>query len=142
MLGDLRAEFCICLLLLLSVPPQLLNREPGTMTSIAGQQVVLPCDVIGEPKPVLTWKKNFQVLRVFSGDDKYYVNDNGSLVIPNVSINDSARFLCIAENSAGIEAQEIQLTVHGHLPAFITLLKNTVHCSAQKSLLTNEEHQS
>lgn len=95
------------------VPPRFLERAPSTLTSTVGDEVVLPCEVIGEPEPRLTWKKNLNVIDFFSGDQRYWRNENGSMIIPTVEVDDAARYLCVAENPAGVTTQEIQLIVQG-----------------------------
>lgn len=80
---------------------------------MVGDEVVLPCEVTGEPEPRLTWKKNLNVIDFFSSDQTYWRNENGSMIIPSVSVDDAARYLCVAENPAGVTTQEIQLIVHG-----------------------------
>jgi len=83
------------------------------LTAVAGDEVVLPCDVVADPSPDIRWRKNHAVVDSFSDDHKYLVDDRGSLVIPAVDAGDSARYLCVAENVAGVISQEIGLTVYG-----------------------------
>jgi len=97
----------------LTVPPRSRQQTPSVLTAVAGEDVILPCDVIGDPSPVVRWRKNHAVIDLFSSRHKYFVDDTGSLVIPAADSGDSARYLCVAENVAGVLTQEIRLTVYG-----------------------------
>jgi len=83
------------------------------MTAMAGDEVILPCDVIGEPTPEINWRKNHMNIDLFDMNHKYMMKDTGSLIIPKVDVQDTARYLCIAENAAGVVTQEINLVVYG-----------------------------
>ena len=80
---------------------------------MAGEEVVLPCEVTGDPRPEVEWKKDSFKIDFFNMEHKYFMKGLGSLVIPKVDIRDTARYLCIAENAAGVVTQEINLIVHG-----------------------------
>ena len=101
------------MLLSLSVPPSFLQQAPSVLTAVAGDDVILPCDVLGEPEPVISWRKNHANIDLFSMNHKYLMEDTGSLVIPAAGADDSARYLCVAENPAGVLAQEISLIIYG-----------------------------
>jgi Immunoglobulin I-set domain len=96
-----------------SVPPTFRQRAPLAMTALSGEEVVLPCDVTGEPIPDISWRKNHITIDLFDMNHKYLVQDTGSLIIPKVDVQDTARFLCLAENAAGVVTQEINLVVYG-----------------------------
>jgi len=103
-------------LLLLSwhaVPPRLVQQAASVLTVVAGDDVLLPCDVIGDPPPVISWRKNHEDIDFHSMNHKYLIEDSGALVIPVADASDSARYLCVAENSAGIVSQEVNLIVYG-----------------------------
>ena len=40
------------------------------------------------------------------------MKESGSLVIPEALIDDTARFMCVVENPAGVQTREISLTVY------------------------------
>jgi len=81
---------------------------------MAGDDVILPCDVVGDPDPVISWRKNHAVIDFFSMDHKYLIEEeSGSLIIPASEADDSARYLCVAENPAGVVTQELSLIIYG-----------------------------
>jgi len=81
--------------------------------ALAGTEVTLPCEVTGDPWPVVSWSRDQLEIDFYSDDHKYMMQDIGSLIIPSVDVDDAARYLCVAENPAGVVSQEITLIVHG-----------------------------
>lgn len=100
---------------LVPVPPRLETRAPSTIVALAGEEVLLPCEVTGDPRPEVEWRKDLVKIDFFNMEHKYMMKETGSLVIPTVSVKDAARYLCVAENPAGVITQEINLIVHGRL---------------------------
>ena len=98
---------------LLTVPPRFEHVAPETMVVNAGGKVFIPCYVIGDPKPDLQWKKDLLKLNFQSSSHRYVLWDNGSLEIKAADVTDSGRYLCIAENIAGVVMQETNVIVHG-----------------------------
>lgn len=83
------------------------------MVALAGEEVLLPCEVTGDPRPEVEWRKDLVRIDFFNTEHKFLMKETGSLVIPRASVKDTARYLCVAENPAGVVTQEISLTVHG-----------------------------
>ena len=95
------------------VPPRLVSRAEWTIVALSGTEVTLPCEVTGDPWPVVSWSRDQLEIDFYSEDHKYLMQDTGSLIIPSVDVDDAARYLCVAENPAGVVSQEISLVVHG-----------------------------
>ncbi|XP_058815648.1 protein sidekick isoform X3 [Topomyia yanbarensis] len=74
-----------------------------------GSKTVLPCDVIGEPTPYVTWFRNAEGLDLST--DRYTVLEDHSLVIKKLSMEDSAMFQCLASNEAGEKSSYTWLKV-------------------------------
>ena len=83
--------------------------------------MTLECEATGDPKPTITWRKNFVPINFFDAfSNGYVLEDNGNLHIPNVQINDAGAFACVVENAAGVVTKEFSLTVHGEYPLHFT----------------------
>ena len=95
------------------MPPRLLSRAEWTVTALAGSEASLPCDVTGDPWPMIRWSRDQLEIDFYSDDHKLMMKDTGALIIPRVETEDAGRYLCVAENPAGVVSQEITLTVHG-----------------------------
>lgn len=81
---------------------------------MAGDEVLLPCEVSGDPRPEVEWRKDLVRIDFLNNKDhRFLMKPTGSLVIPQVGVKDAARYLCVAENPAGVVTQEINLIVHG-----------------------------
>ncbi|XP_062701372.1 protein sidekick isoform X5 [Aedes albopictus] len=102
-----------------------------------GSKTVLPCDVIGEPVPYVTWFRNAEGLDLST--DRYTVQDDHSLVIKKLSMEDSAMFQCLASNEAGEKSSYTWLKVKTSVPIMempptnLTVLDGkdaTMHCRA------------
>ncbi|XP_055618243.1 protein sidekick isoform X3 [Toxorhynchites rutilus septentrionalis] len=74
-----------------------------------GSKTMLPCDVIGEPVPHVTWFRNAEALDLST--DRYMVQDDHSLAIKKLSMEDSAMFQCLASNEAGEKSSYTWLKV-------------------------------
>ncbi|KAI9582119.1 hypothetical protein GQX74_011614 [Glossina fuscipes] len=64
-----------------------------------GALVTLPCDVVGEPQPYVTWFKNSELID--ANNEKYSLSEDNSLQIKKLSPQDSSMFQCLAVNEAG-----------------------------------------
>ncbi|XP_078281510.1 basement membrane-specific heparan sulfate proteoglycan core protein [Rhinoraja longicauda] len=84
--------------------PQVTAEEPS-ITTTAGQTATLRCSATGYPTPIIQWSK----LRAPLPWQHKIVD--GSLVIPNVGLQDSGQFICNASNSAGFNELFIMLDV-------------------------------
>lgn len=74
-----------------------------------GSTLSIPCDVIGEPTPHVTWFRNAEALDMTS--EHYIVQEDNSLVIKKLSMDDSAMFQCLASNEAGEKSSYTWLRV-------------------------------
>ena len=93
-----------------SVPPTHDGVETSGVISVTqGESVTLPCDVMGNPPPSITWLKDGQALGL-SGRN-YYTNPNGGLVIQQMSLTDEAEYTCMASNVAGNSTRDIRITI-------------------------------
>ncbi|XP_044271077.1 protein sidekick isoform X2 [Tribolium madens] len=64
-----------------------------------GTPISLPCDVVGIPKPNVTWYKNSEEIDLT--DKRYVLEEDNSLRIKKLLINDSGMFQCFAKSEAG-----------------------------------------
>ncbi|KAL5276641.1 SDK2 family protein [Megaselia abdita] len=79
-----------------------------------GNQVILPCDVVGIPAPKVTWYKNAQ--KVDLNGERYTMNEDNSLVIKRMTMDDSAMFQCLASNDVGEKSSYTWIRVKTSAP--------------------------
>ncbi|XP_022525734.2 neogenin 1a isoform X7 [Astyanax mexicanus] len=85
-------------------------KQPGPVSRVAGDSVLLPCVVTGYPAAYVRWMLDDQPVEE-SSDGRVQVLGGGSLQIFNLTEEDAGMYRCLAENmNDSIEAQA-ELTV-------------------------------
>ncbi|XP_055041761.2 hemicentin-1 isoform X1 [Misgurnus anguillicaudatus] len=104
--GEERKSFDLNVL----VPPSIVNE--GTVEDVKvkeKQNVILACEVTGNPVPEITWLKDGQTL---ASDARLQVMSNGRfLQISGSQVADTGRYSCLASNSAGDRSRHFNLNV-------------------------------
>ncbi|XP_029040612.1 protein sidekick isoform X4 [Osmia bicornis bicornis] len=65
-----------------------------------GSTVTLPCDAVGVPPPNISWFRNAEPVDHLLGS-RYAMEEDGSLTIKKLTMDDSGMFQCLAANEAG-----------------------------------------
>jgi len=94
---------------LFSVKPYFI-REPDDVTVTAGNNVILVCEVGGDPTPTLMWHREDGKMPVGRTSVK-----DGELRIQEATPADEGVYVCQAENKAGSISVGASLAVHGSL---------------------------
>uniref|UniRef100_A0A2K6K1Q6 Hemicentin-2 n=1 Tax=Rhinopithecus bieti TaxID=61621 RepID=A0A2K6K1Q6_RHIBE len=81
---------------------------PSVVQAVAEEEVLLPCEASGIPRPTITWQK--EGLNVPAGVSTQ-VLPGGQLRIAHASPEDAGNYLCIAKNSAGSAMGKTRLVV-------------------------------
>ncbi|KAG1956198.1 matrix-remodeling-associated protein [Pimephales promelas] len=102
----------------LQMRPRIAAAKLHTVTVNAGTDVQLPCDSVGEPKPLLTWTKvsTGAIMSTNTRIQRFEVQSNGTFVIRNVQLQDRGQYLCSARNLHGIDKMMVTLVVSAHGP--------------------------
>ncbi|XP_068166004.1 hemicentin-1 [Antennarius striatus] len=79
------------------------------MAAEVGAEIVLPCEALGSPSPLVTWSRNGQPIPPVTAG--FTVLPSGSLRITDVRLMDSKRYTCTAQNPAGNASLSYQLHV-------------------------------
>ncbi|NXI43144.1 DCC protein, partial [Galbula dea] len=74
--------------------------QTESVTAFAGDTILLKCEVVGEPMPVIHWQRNQEDLLPSSTDPRVAVLPSGSLQITRVQHGDSGIYRCLAKNPA------------------------------------------
>ncbi|XP_021185695.3 hemicentin-1 isoform X2 [Helicoverpa armigera] len=82
--------------LVIDFPPTI-SQSMEIYEIIEGKSLTLPCKAVGNPKPVIDWKRNGTAI---SSSEKYSIED-GALVIKNLNESDSTSYTCEAQNYVG-----------------------------------------
>lgn len=95
--------------LFLPVPP-MFTKSPMNQTIPKGQTASFSCLATGDPPPLIKW---FKSQNSISNDLHFSILPNGTLVINNVSEQDSGWFTCRATSAAGTVEKMAYLLVAG-----------------------------
>ncbi|XP_012579846.1 PREDICTED: papilin [Condylura cristata] len=96
------------------------HSQPGVVDAHPGQRVRLPCRAEGFPPPTIEWQRDGQLLSA----PRHQLQPDGSLVVSQVTAEDSGFYACVAFNGHDRDQRWVQLRVLGELT--ITGLPSTV----------------
>ncbi|XP_056668537.1 hemicentin-2 isoform X2 [Monodelphis domestica] len=82
--------------LIVQVPPIFENPETETLSQVAGNPLVLVCDVAGVPAPTVTWLKDR--MPVESSVERGVVSRGGRLQLSRLQPSQEGTYTCVAEN--------------------------------------------
>uniref|UniRef100_A0A1A8KU06 Inactive tyrosine-protein kinase 7 n=1 Tax=Nothobranchius kuhntae TaxID=321403 RepID=A0A1A8KU06_NOTKU len=84
--------------------------EPESTTVYQGHTAVLHCQATGDPEPHIHWMIKDKALDI-SRNRRFQKMPNGSLIITDVTTEDTGRYTCVAGNSCSIKDRVAQLYV-------------------------------
>ncbi|XP_025974645.2 netrin receptor DCC isoform X4 [Dromaius novaehollandiae] len=74
--------------------------QTESVTAFAGDTILLKCEVVGEPMPVVHWQRNQEDLFLSPADTRVAVLPSGALQISRIQPGDSGIYRCLAKNPA------------------------------------------
>uniref|UniRef100_A0A8C4QCF5 Uncharacterized protein n=1 Tax=Eptatretus burgeri TaxID=7764 RepID=A0A8C4QCF5_EPTBU len=112
-----------------TAPPRFRHTPAPYVEARQGANVALYCSAVGEPEPLVAWKKNGDPLRA----SLRYKLENGRLVIVGAQRNDSGIYACWASSVHGEVVHVTRLLVQG--PPVIVLPPRNVTVNASQHAL-------
>lgn len=119
-----RSQLC-CYLYCIAIVESHSNMPPKIITTsryivgIVGETIELPCATQAFPRPHFLWFKinsNSKALQLISASlSSKTLQIDGSLIIKQVNVEDSAKYVCICNNSIGEDRLEVELLVRGKI---------------------------
>lgn len=100
-----------------------------------GSTISLPCEVLGVPSPNIVWFRNAERVESVPGN-KYSVDEDGSLIIKKLSMEDSGMFQCLAANEAGEDSGYTWLKVKTSIPVMETAPQNVTVLDGKDATIT------
>ncbi|XP_017280250.1 immunoglobulin superfamily member 10 [Kryptolebias marmoratus] len=95
--------------------PRIIGGNAASFTALSNSDAFLPCEAVGNPQPVITWKRfsptTGDTILIKKTMGKFEVLSNGTLTIQNVNIKDRGQYLCLAENDYGSDKLLVTLSV-------------------------------
>uniref|UniRef100_A0A672J3G8 Inactive tyrosine-protein kinase 7 n=1 Tax=Salarias fasciatus TaxID=181472 RepID=A0A672J3G8_SALFA len=89
--------------------------EPENTTVYQGHTAILHCQATGDPEPHIHWMVKDKTLDL-SKNRRFQKMANGSLLISDVTTDDTGRYTCVAGNSCSIKDRVAQLYVVDKAP--------------------------
>uniref|UniRef100_A0A8C4QNB7 Ig-like domain-containing protein n=1 Tax=Eptatretus burgeri TaxID=7764 RepID=A0A8C4QNB7_EPTBU len=117
--------------------PKIINGPNGNVIITAQEDVLLPCDVIGNPKAEISWTKVSTGAILKAGTRhgaRFEVFINGTLAIRNSHLRDQGQYVCTARNLHGVDRATFSISVAAD-PARV-LVAETRYISAQPGSVT------
>lgn len=109
------------------VQPRINVEKQASKHAHVNGQIVLSCIAQGHPPPSYKWfKEIYDQLLPLSMNDRVYVISDGLLKISKIKLEDSGKYLCWVNNSAGEETIQITLTVTASLSVHLQPQVQTV----------------
>ena len=72
-------------------------KPPGKVSAFTGDTLTLNCSATGDPRPVISWKRQGAALPV----GRSHTTDDDALVLRNLKEEDAGNYICVA-TSAGV----------------------------------------
>jgi len=74
-----------------TVPPSLVSVGPSEMIVTVGDDIMLDCEAVGSPHPMIQWRKDLRKIDFFDSESRYLRQESGNLFIPGVQVEDTGR---------------------------------------------------
>nr|XP_054769474.1 hemicentin-1-like [Lytechinus pictus] len=97
------------LTLWIHTPPSIQPDASGNVSTGVDENVIIPCNISGSPKPQYRWLKNNREVPMNYG--KMELLEDGSLMIRDVESIDRGSYTCEATNAVGVLSREVRLDV-------------------------------
>ncbi|XP_069163060.1 hemicentin-1 isoform X2 [Procambarus clarkii] len=119
--------------LIVHEPPSVVPSAEEVVT-VAGQEVMLTCEVTGQPLPTVTWTRPDLAHQPITPEDPRVQISGTDLVIMPVAVEDMGRYECTAHNPAGRTTGQLNLVVHSP-PMVMEELSETVSVQRGENLV-------
>ncbi|XP_046985732.1 hemicentin-1-like [Schistocerca americana] len=118
-------------------PPRFKSVAPLELKVALGEEVVLPCEPTGDPKPLISWKKDRMPLQ--QSEDVFIRSEDNAIIIKKATPESSGTYVCTAVNSAGSAEKQMDVFVQvapviSNMPTRISAVDGqivTLNCKAE-----------
>ncbi|XP_041944092.1 leucine-rich repeat neuronal protein 1 [Alosa sapidissima] len=111
---------------------------PNHLNLDIGMTVDLDCRAMAEPEPEIYWVTPLgNKVMMDTVSEKYRLNNQGTLRISNIQVEDSGHYTCVAQNVEGKDTRVTALRVNGTLIDSTQLMKIYVKHTESHSILVS-----
>ncbi|XP_040060235.1 leucine-rich repeat neuronal protein 1 [Gasterosteus aculeatus] len=103
-----------------------------------GMTLSLDCRAMAEPEPEIYWVTPLGTkITTDSVSERYHLNNEGSLRLSHVQVEDSGRYTCVAQNTEGADTRVATIRVNGTLLDSAQVMKVYVKQTESHSILVS-----
>ncbi|KAL6111576.1 lrrn1 [Pungitius sinensis] len=103
-----------------------------------GMSVSLDCRAMAEPEPEIYWVTPLgSKITTDFVSERYHLNNEGSLRLSHVQVEDSGRYTCVAQNTEGADTRVATIRVNGTLLDSAQVIKVYVKQTESHSILVS-----
>ncbi|XP_068576124.1 leucine-rich repeat neuronal protein 1-like [Cebidichthys violaceus] len=103
-----------------------------------GMSVSLDCRAMAEPEPEIYWVTPLgSKITTDSVSERYHLNNEGTLRLSHVQVEDSGRYTCVAQNTEGADTRVATIRVNGTLLDSAEVMKIYVKQTESHSILVS-----
>ncbi|XP_042352578.1 leucine-rich repeat neuronal protein 1-like [Plectropomus leopardus] len=128
---------------LLEAPEQCLplishNTFPGHLNLELGMSISLDCRAMAEPEPEIYWVTPLgNKITTDTVSERYHLNNEGTLRLSHVQVEDSGHYTCVAQNTEGADTRVASIRVNGTLLESAQVMKIYVKQTESHSILVS-----
>ncbi|KAL7408369.1 hypothetical protein ABVT39_022343 [Epinephelus coioides] len=114
------------------------NTFPGHLNLELGMSVSLDCRAMAEPEPEIYWVTPLGTkITTDTVSERYHLNNEGTLRLSHVQVEDSGRYTCVAQNTEGADTRVATIRVNGTLLESAQVMKIYVKQTESHSILVS-----
>ncbi|CAL8380135.1 unnamed protein product [Boreogadus saida] len=111
---------------------------PNHLNLDLGMTVDLDCRAMSQPEPEIYWVTPLgNKVAMDTLSDKYALNNEGTLRISHIQVEDTGRYTCVAQNSEGADTRVTAIRVNGTLLESTQLMKIYIKQTESHSILVS-----
>ncbi|KAK1901455.1 Leucine-rich repeat neuronal protein 1 [Dissostichus eleginoides] len=111
---------------------------PSHLNLELGMSVSLDCRAMSEPEPEIYWVTPLgSKISIDTVSERYHLNNEGTLRLSHVQVEDSGRYTCVAQNTEGADTRVATIRVNGTLLDSAEVMKIYVKQTEPHSILVS-----
>ncbi|OCT80885.1 immunoglobulin superfamily member 10 [Xenopus laevis] len=134
--NQLGSDRLLVTLSVITYPPRIFQGRSREITVHSGNSVNINCQAEGRPFPTITWTLKNETIPfgTSTSNRKIFVQQDGTLIIKDVTIYDRGIYICLATNLAGDDTFTVKIQVIAAPPVIVEEKRQTVLAAPGENL--------